>query len=179
MARSNPFIRKPRQPNWTVLVVGEGETEKAFLQYLKYIYIKREDGIFAKVECAHGGGPECVIIHSIKLNPRHYDRAFVLLDKDRPCHASYLKKAKTKKLELVWCDPCIEGLLLKILKPVFNSSIHKTSECKRLFEDNYLDANEKLLPKQYERYFPRGLLEDRRHQVPELEKILMYLTNTA
>jgi len=35
MSRSNPFARKPRKPNWTVLAVGEGETERAFLQFLK------------------------------------------------------------------------------------------------------------------------------------------------
>ncbi len=178
MARSNPFIRRPRQPNKTVLAVGEGETDKAFLKYLKARYIKREDGIFVKIECAHGGGPECVIIHSIKLNPQNYDRAFALLDKDKPCRDPYLKKANAKKLDLVWSDPCIEGLLLKILEPGFNPSIRKTVECKRLFEDNYLDANEKLLPDKYERYFPLALLEDRRRQIPELAKILMFLTYT-
>jgi hypothetical protein len=176
MARSNPFIRKPRQPNWTVLAVGEGETDKAFLKYLKARYIKREDGISIKVECAHGGGPECVITHSIKLNPRNYDGAFALLDADRPCRSSYLKKAKEKRLELIWSDPCIEGLLLKILDPAFNPSVHKSSECKKLFESHYLNKDEKLVPEKYVEYFPLDLLENHRRQVPELDRLIRLMS---
>ncbi|MEI8172085.1 MAG: hypothetical protein WCH07_01225 [Deltaproteobacteria bacterium] len=60
------LIRKPRKPNWTMLAVGEGETERAFLQFLKSLYNKRDDGISIKVNYAGGGDPECVIDHAVK-----------------------------------------------------------------------------------------------------------------
>lgn len=176
MSRSNPFIRKPRQPNWTVLAIGEGETEKAFLQFLKGLYNKREDGISIKVNYAGGGDPECVIDHAIKMNPKNYNRAFVLLDKDLPCRQTYLKKARTNKLELIWCVPCIEGLFLKILEPAFDASVKTTADCKRLFEGKYLSENEKLDPEKYARIFSFELFESRRMQVQELDQAIRFMT---
>jgi len=165
MSRSNPFIHKQREPNWTVLAVGEGETEKAFLQFLKGQFNKRDDGISIRINYAGGGNPECVIDHAIKMNPKNYDCAFVLLDKDLPCRDRYLKKARTNKLELIWSVPCIEGLFLKIIEPTFNPLVKSTNECKRLFADNYFNDDEKLDFRKYEIIFSYALLESRRVQV--------------
>jgi len=176
MSRSNPFIRKPRRPNWTVLAIGEGETEKAFLQFLKGLYNKREDGISIKVNYAGGGDPECVIDHAVKMNPKNYNRAFVLLDKDLPCRQTYLKKARTNKLELIWCIPCIEGLFLKILETAFDASVKTTSECKRLFEGKYLSEGAKLDPEKYAKIFSHGFIESKRGQVQELDRIIKLMT---
>jgi hypothetical protein len=176
MSRSNPFAHKPRKPNWTVLAVGEGETERAFLQFLKGLYNKRDDGISIKVNYAGGGDPECVIDHAIKLNPRNYDRAFVLLDKDLLCSPKYLKKARTHKLELIWCIPCVESLFLQILEPAFEPSVKSTTECKRLFEGKYLGENEKLDPEKYAKIFSLEFLESRRRQVQELDIIVKLMT---
>ena len=176
MSRSNPFIRKPRQPNWTVLAIGEGETEKAFLQFLKGLYNKREAGISIKVNYAGGGDPECVIDHAVKMNPKNYNRAFVLLDKDLPCRQTYLKKARTNKLELIWCIPCIEGLFLKILETAFDASVKTTADCKRLFEGKYLSENEKLDPEKYAKIFSHGFIESKRGQVQELDRIIKLMT---
>ena len=176
MSRSNPFARKPRKPNWTVLAVGEGETERAFLQFLKSQYNTRYDGISIKVHYAGGGDPECVIDHAIKLNPKNYNHAFVLLDRDLPCRPKYLKKARIHKLELIWCDPCIEGLFLKILEPAFDPSVKSTAECKRLFEGKYLGEDEKLDPEKYSKIFSFEFLESRRRQVQELDIIIILMT---
>lgn len=176
MARSNPFIHKPRKPNWTVLAIGEGETEKAFLQFLKGQFNKRDDGISIRINYAGGGNPECVIDHAIKMNPKNYDCAFVLLDKDLPCRDTYLKRARTNKLELVWSVPCIEGLFLKIFEPTFNPLIKSTNECKRLFADNYLNDDEKLDFRKYDIIFSYALLESRRVQVQELGAIVRLMT---
>jgi hypothetical protein len=176
MSRSNPFIEKPRQANWTVLAIGEGETEKAFLQFLKGLYNRREDSISIKLAYAGGGNPECVIDHAIKLNPKTYDHAFVLLDQDVPCRPSYQTKARKNRLELIWCVPCVEGLFLKILEPAFYPPTKTTSDCKRLLEDKYLGEREKLDPEKYAKIFSRDLLEDRRGQVVELDRIVRLMT---
>ncbi len=175
MARSNPFINKPRKPNWTVLAVGEGETEKAFLQFMKGQFNKRDDGISIRIHYAGGGDPECVIKHAIKMNPKNYDRAFVLLDKDLPCRPTYLKKAQTNKLELIWCVPCIEGLFLKIIDPAFDPLVKSTNECKRLFADKYLNDDDKLDPRKYEIIFRYDFLENRKMQVQELELLVRFM----
>ena len=176
MARSNPYIHKLRNPNWTVLAVGEGETEKAFLQFLKGKLNKRDDGITIRVNYAGGGGPECVIDHAIKMSPKNYDCAFVLLDKDLRCRENYFKKARVYRLELIWCIPCIEGLFLKILKPTFDPATKSTDACKQFFEGTYLNDDDKLVPIKYESIFDYDLLERRRMEVRELGTLVRLMT---
>jgi hypothetical protein len=176
MSRSNPFIRKPRYPNWTVLAVGEGETEKAFLQFLKRLYNKRGDGVSIRINYAGGGDPECVIKNAIKMTPRSFNQAFVVLDKDLPCRLLYINKARVSRLELIWCVPCIEGLFLKILIPGFDPSARSAAECKKLFEQRYLDENDKLDPDKYEKVFSFQILEIKRAEITELGKIISFMT---
>lgn len=40
-----------RKTKTAILIVGEGPTEKAFLQYLQEIYISREADVAVKIEC--------------------------------------------------------------------------------------------------------------------------------
>ena len=176
MARSNPFIHKQRKPNWTVLAVGEGETEKAFLQFLKGQFNKRDDGISIRINYAGGGDPECVIDHAIKMNPKNYDCAFVVLDKDLPCRETYLKKARIHSLELIWCVPCIEGIFLKIIEPAFNQLVKSSAECKRLFAEKYLSDDQKLDFRKYEDIFSFDFLEERKMQIQELGTIVRLMT---
>ena len=74
-----------RSSKTTVLVVGEGPTEKAFLQFIKELYIMRDADIVVKVECGSGGAPCSVVQRAIRLRgSRAYDKCFVLFDADRP-----------------------------------------------------------------------------------------------
>lgn len=177
MARTYPFARKPSRPNQTVLAVGEGDTDVAFLKYLKSLYVRRECGISVKVENAHGGGPESIIRSAVKLTPRNYDRAFVLLDKIPTCSATSIRKARQSHLDLIWSIPCVEGLYLAILEREWNPAGHTSAECKTRFEDNYLNEREKMIPEQYGRFFSYELLENLRLSIPELNKIILILTN--
>ena len=43
-------IRQAKYAKTTILIVGEGSTEKAFLQYLKELYVTREADFVIKVE---------------------------------------------------------------------------------------------------------------------------------
>lgn len=98
----------------TLLAVGEGISEKAFLQHLKSIYSKGDPKI--TVVTAGGKGPSNIIKHAIScVNCDGYDRCIVLLDTDLPWPSTLVKQAKSKGIILVGADPCLEGLLLDIL----------------------------------------------------------------
>ena len=179
MARTKPFAIKPRRPNRTVLAVGEGETEKAFLNYLKSIYNTRDNGVSVKIVYAGGGSPECVIGYAVKMNPKNYDESYIIMDKDLTCRPAYRRKAASGRIEIIWCEPCIEAVFLRILGKDINPAIHDSQHCKRTFEQNYLDENKKLVPEEYAQIFPRELLEERRGHVRELDAMICLMTASA
>lgn len=53
--------KKVRRAEATVLIVGEGDTEVALLNYLKSLYNMRNCGVSVTIRNAHGHGPENVI----------------------------------------------------------------------------------------------------------------------
>lgn len=57
-------MRRRVQQRKTLLVVGEGETEVAFLSYLKRVYCQGENTVKVTVRNAYGKGPEHVLDHA-------------------------------------------------------------------------------------------------------------------
>lgn len=161
----------------TILIVGEGHTEKAFLQHLKELYINRDDEFVIKVECGTGGAPCSVVQKAIRLHgSRAYDKCYVLFDADRPLETdSKLQYRMNKRphIEILKASPCIEGLFLAILKhPGFSQTSALSDNCKREFHARYLSAEKKMDKRSYADKFPRTVLDDRRTNVPELDVIL-------
>ena len=156
----------------TVLLVGEGKTECAFLGHIKSLYISRGCGVSAKIRNAHGKGPDHVVDYAIRLRRNAaYNRVTVLLDTHLEMSAAMQKRAKSKKIQIIGSTPCIEGLLLKILdKPVPVTC----AECKIRVNDTL--PTPLTNPDNYEVDFPKGVLEERRHEVPELETLLSCLS---
>ncbi len=141
--------KKPaRRSKMTILIVGEGPTEKAFLQHVKELYITRDYDFAVKIECGSGGAPHCVVQKAIRLRgSRAYDKCFVLFDSDRPLEIdSKLTHFMNKRpsVEILKATPCIEGLFLAILKhPNFAQQSAISSNCKRIFEIEYIAADKK------------------------------------
>jgi hypothetical protein len=167
----------PRCTKITILIVGEGLTEKAFLQHIKELYVNREADVVVKVECGSGGAPKSVVQKTIRLRAcRAYDKCFVLVDADRPLEVNKtLKKRMHTKppIEVLKATPCIEGLLLAILQyPKFSQHRTSSDNCKREFETKYISANRKTDPRSYAAKFSRKVLDDHRKAIPELETIL-------
>jgi hypothetical protein len=112
----------------TLLAVGEGYCEKAFLAHLKGLY---SDGSVKITICtAKGKGPEHIIRHAISCQKCDgYDAVIVLLDKDLKWPMELVKSLKGSSITLIGSEPCLEGLLLDILeiakKPTSN-------ECKKV-----------------------------------------------
>ena len=152
----------------SILIVGEGPTEKAFLQYLKELYVTRVDDFFVKIECGAGGSPDCVIKKAKRLCANSaYDECFVLIDNDRKVHKH------DKKIKILLSTPCIEGLFLMILEHPKFSQVNALSDfCKKEFERNYLSDDKKMDKHYYSGIFPREVFDEQRKNIPELEEIL-------
>lgn len=100
----------------TVLLVGEGDADVAFLGHLKTLYVPRGVGVSVTVRNAHGKGPENVLDTVIcQSRNAHFDLKGALLDADIPWTAVLEKQARQQRIQLIGAKPCLEGLLLSIL----------------------------------------------------------------
>ncbi len=163
-----------RSVSHTVLLVGEGTTEQAFLRYIKSLYISRGCGVGVTIRNAHGKGPDHVVDYAIRqCRNAAYDRVVVLLDTDLEMSAAVRRRARTRKVKIIGATPCIEGLLLKIL----GEHVPATSaECKQRYGGA---LPERLtFPEDYMGNFPKDLLNERRDDVPELAQLLDCLSFT-
>jgi len=114
-----PAVRKgPRTlMRSTLLVVGEGPDDRAFISHMKQLYCPRDSGMSVKIEAGDGGSPGNVITHAIrKYQGKGYDRRLFLLDADLPPdEADYKRAAKEGYQIILWQPQCLEGALLDTL----------------------------------------------------------------
>ena len=164
--------RPLRKTNKTVLIVVEGETEEAFVGYLKQLYYRRGMPLSVGIKNARGHGPEGVIdkLKSV-AQTADFDHRLVVLDADIALLPAQEKWLRKEKIELIFSSPAMEATLLAILGKQAPSA---TGACQ----------NE--LPKQapgdptevryYEKYFPLPTLESMRSKVPVLEGLIAVLS---
>lgn len=159
---------KRRIPRHTVLPVGEGTTEWAFLKHIKSLYTSRGCGVSATIRNAHGKGPNHVMDYAIRqCRNADYDRVVTLLDTDLEMSVVMRRRAMAKKIQTIGSTPRIEGLLLKILgKHVPGTSAECKARCGGTF------ATRLTLPEDYRAHFPRDVLDRRQAEVPELGRLL-------
>lgn len=97
----------------TVLLVGEGDTEKAFLDYLKSLYVTRGCGVSVTVRNAHGKGPMNVVDTAIRQSRTgEYKVVAVLMDTDLLWTDDVIKLARKHRLCLIGATPCTDGLVV-------------------------------------------------------------------
>jgi hypothetical protein len=114
MAKPSKQVRKQRK---TLLAMGEGKAEAAFLAHLRKLYCTNGKGVNVTIRNANGKGPGNVIATAIgALRITSYDKKLCLLDTDLDWTIENKKDAKRKKIELIGSTPCLEGLLLLILQ---------------------------------------------------------------
>lgn len=155
----------------TVLIVGEGDCEIAFLNHLKALYVPRGSGVRATLRNAHGKGPEHVVDYAVRqCRNADYDLRAALLDTDLTWPARLDKQARARRILLIPSSPCLEGLLLRILAyPVPESS----SACKETLH-RALDGKP-TQTSSYERLFDRETLDQARGRVKSLAHLLTLL----
>ncbi|QTF06613.1 RloB domain-containing protein [Brenneria izadpanahii] len=112
----------------TLLLVGEGYAEKAFLSHMKSLF---SNGTFkVSIVTAGGKGPEHVITHAISCKKCDgYDFVVVLLDTDLHWPPKYIQNALNAGINLIGSEPCLEGLLLDILG---QGKVNSNKGCKEL-----------------------------------------------
>jgi hypothetical protein len=167
---------RPTKTHQTVVAVGEGETEGAFLLHLKSLYCPRDFDIQVTVNWTYGGSPSDIIAEAVKYKQSaHYDRGILLIDTDIPIPDEARARAGRSSMELIENRPCIEGFFLAILDGTRDWSKQISRDCKREFHA-YIPEDEKTNAKKYENVFTKQVLEAARTRVAELDRILKLFT---
>lgn len=172
MSRTDPYKKKRRSASRTLLMYGEGLGEEMFLKYLRGLY-SRDSGVAVTIRNGKGGTATNIIINAVN-EPGAFDRRIVILDNDKGEEEMNQARTEAKKkgIELLENYPCLEAILLAILKPG-QSFLSKTSAwCKNEFESNYIDKKKRTELNGYSRFFPKATLDAQRANVPELNTLI-------
>jgi hypothetical protein len=170
MSRTNPYKRKRRQANKTLLVFGEGMNEEIFLKHLRKLYCCNNN-IAITVKKGRGGDAENIVLDANKV-PGGFNRRVVILDNDKTKNEiiKARKVAKDKKIELIENTPCLEYLFLLILDSRNISTDSK--ECKKVFEKEYIEKRQRKEAREYDKYFTKKSLDGKRKNIKILDSII-------
>lgn len=166
VSKARHFVRQ------TVLLVGEGYAEVAFIEHLKALYVPRGCGIALTVKNARGKGALHVVEVAIRQSRNAaFDVRAVLLDTDTDWNEKTQAMARKAKVQVVPCRPCLEAMLLALHGETAqskSSAQHKLAFATR-FGAQAHDASV------YAKHFSCELLEKARLGSPELEQLLALL----
>lgn len=100
----------------TMLIVGEGYDEEAFLNHLKHLYVQRGCGLSVTIKNARGKGALHVVDWTARqIANADYDVVAALLDTDTDWNAKTEKLARTKKIQVLKSEPCFEAMMLRLI----------------------------------------------------------------
>lgn len=153
----------------TLLLVGEGATEKAFLTHVKRLYVLRDSGLCVTIKNAHGKGAKHVVSWTAR-QIGDYDRKAVLLDTDTDWSQAVAKKANSARIIVLKSEPQFEALLLRLIgqSDIGDSKTLKTRLAPFV-------SNNALLSENYTQYFDRACLEAGRQSEPTIDQLLKLL----
>lgn len=172
MSRSNPFKKKRRAASKTLLVYGEGLGEEMFLRHLKRLYTY---GSNTAVTVRNGrGGDAASIVINADNTPGDFNKKVVVLDNDKGPEEMDLarQEAQSRNIELFENNPCLEAMLLGILNDDANYKTKGSSWCKNQFQSQYIAKKKRSDMREYERVFPKSLLDAKRSKVSELNGLI-------
>ena len=154
----------------TLLIVGEGYDEVAFLNHLKQFPGVCGKGVEITIRNARGKGAAGVVDCAIKLQANAaYDRVAVMLDTDTDWTAKVEKLARQKKIEVFTSEPCLEAMLLRAVgKPAIAGK-----DLKKQF-DPYVQ-NDGTRREDYAEHFGLAVLQGARHREPTIDRLLSLL----
>ena len=172
MSRSNPFKKKRRVANRTLLIYGEGLDDETFLKYLRWLYSFGRN-VQVTVRSGTGGSAVNVVIQAFR-EPGDFDRKIVVLDNDKESQEMIQarQEAQRRSIELLENTPCIEAMLLAVLKNDASSGSKSSKWCKTEFESKHIDEKKRTELAAYLKVFPKTLLDSRRSKVKELNRLI-------
>jgi hypothetical protein len=157
-----------RHAKTTILLIGEGACDCAFLNHLKRLYVPRGSGVAVTVRDAHGKGPGNVVDCAVgQSRDAAFDIKAALLDTDLEWLPKTLALARKHRIHLVSASPCLEGLLLEILE---RQALETNQACKQRLHP--LLSGRPTQVESYGGLFSRELLERRRADVRSLADLL-------
>lgn len=157
----------------TLLVVGEGADDRAFITHMKQLFCPRGCNLRVSVESGDGGSAGNIITNAIRsYRGSDYDRRILLLDADLPPDQSEVRRAHQAGYQIIlWLPQCLEGALLDALgEPVRG---HETSQQLKQRLHPML-ASHHTEPAAYSTRFPLDLLEStRNNSISQLRRALL------
>ena len=156
MGRRGPRI----EPRRVIFIGTEGRSERAFVRFLRRCCDEAGPHVHLHVKSGSGGGSVAVIRDAARylkgLDKEDIDAKLVLLDRDRivqdereGCDAR--AEASKSKLEIIFQDPNLEGVLLRL---------HEGRESRQIVASSVKTALRKIWPQ----YNKSGLTADRLRQ---------------
>lgn len=152
----------------TLLIVGEGYHEEAFLNHVKQLYVPRGCGLSVTIKNARGKGAK----HVIEWTSRQaaiakFDTVAAMLDTDTDWTPTVAKQAKAKKIQVLACDPCFDAVMLRLLGkvPIAPASASKLQLAPFV-------NHEPTQRQSYELHFGMKTLEAGREKEPTIDTLL-------
>lgn len=175
MSRSNPYKKKRRAAEKSILLFGEGLTEEQFLKFLRNLYSPGKN-INVKIQKGTGGSSEKVVTQASRV-PGGYSRRIAVIDNDRGRKEMdrAVISARRFQIEILTSTPCLEGLILSIINDGKNYLACKSSLCKAEFESYFKDKRNPIESEDFKKILKKSLLDKIRKRITELDKLLLIL----
>lgn len=152
----------------TLLLVGEGETEVAFLHHVKRIYAPRGCGLRVTIKNAHGKGAKHVVEWTARQRGiADFDKVATLLDTDQDWSDALAKKAKSARIQVLKSEPFFEAMMLRLIQ---QSDIGDAKTLKARFSPYVGDAP--LSPEGYAANYGLACLEAGKINEPTIGALL-------
>lgn len=152
----------------TLLLVGEGETEEAFLKHVKALYAPRGCGLQVTVRCARGKGAAHVVDVAVRQRrTADYDTVAALLDTDTDWNVAVARSAAEHRIHVLRSQPMFEAMMLRAVR---RSSEGTAEELKRRFAP--LVNGDGLDPRNYGPHFGDEALRAARRSEATLDLLL-------
>lgn len=161
-------MSKSRPQKQTLLLVGEGYDEEAFLKYLKAQLVDRDSGMDVKIKNAKGKGAKHVIEWTIRqAKQAEYDFVAALLDTDTDWTPTVKKQAKLQKIIVLESNPCFEAMLLRLygVTPELDNK-----KLKKQFQPYVKNAA--TISDNYANHFNPDKLKSKRHLEKTIDELL-------
>ena len=159
------------QTQRTLLIVGEGHTEEAFLLHVKRLYAPRGCGLGVTIKNARGKSASHVIEWTIRqIANAQYDTVAVMLDTDVGWTPAVAKLAAKKRIVLLKSESCFEELMLRSLGVAPNGD---SKALKKQFAP-YVNGDA-LISQNYSMHFGAKHLEGCRTREPTIDVLLKLL----
>lgn len=147
----------------TLLIVGEGSDDKAFIDHLKSLFNQRDSGRKITIKTGDGGSPGNIITHASRAyQADDYNQRYLVLDADIPPTEADLKKARLAGYCIVlWRPQCLEGALLDVLGEAVQA--HENSQALKQRLHPKL-AGPHTQPSAYAQLFTKAVVQNSRNQ---------------